>query len=146
MTAITMVAVNISADWDRGAETFADNKSGVALTVGQWVYLDASNLWQLAVADIALLNATVVGQVTGAPNQYGETTIPSGDYPAVTVAGPVWGYSGLNSGQFLYLSKTVPGGADTAAPTGGAYQYVLGHAIGPDTFYVQPGQTQPVSA
>ena len=143
MTALTITAKNVSSDWNRGSIT-EDYIAAVALTVGQLVYLDSNNQLNLADADVVTLNARTVGIVTGSPNQYGETAIPVGGWAQITVYGPVYGFSSLSSGQFGWVSKT-PGAIDDTAPTGGAFQYIVGHAIGSDTFFVAPGQTQPAS-
>jgi hypothetical protein len=143
MTDLVVTAKNISSDWNRGS-IVEDYVANVALVVGQVVYIDSNNKANLADANVVALNARAVGIVTGSGNEYGETTIPAGQYAQVTIAGPVYGFSGLGSGQFFWVSK-VAGNIDDAAPTGGAYQYVLGHAINSDTIFLAPGQAIPAS-
>lgn len=143
MAAPTYTATNLSSDWDRGA-VVKDYIAGVALTVGQVVYIDSSDQAQLAIATSALAGTTV-GIIADAPNRYGETTIPAGQYAPVTIMGPVWGYSGLVPGTLYWVDKTTAGALTDTAPTS-AYQYSVGRAIATDTILVVPGTTSPVSA
>jgi hypothetical protein len=146
MTALTFVAGDISADWNRGSIIEQGFQNGVAVSLGQAVYLDANNVWQLADADVAALNARAVGIVVGVPSGYiyGETSAPINSFPAVCTFGPVYGFQLLSSGQYGWVSKTA-GAIDDTAPTGGAYQYILGRSIGASEFFVDPGLTQPAS-
>ena len=144
MTAITVTAANISANEERGA-VLKRYIAGEALTIGQAVYLDSSNPTKAykAVSDSAN-HARAVGIVVFAANFYGETTIASGDYATVCVGGPVEGFSGLTNGQPLWVDSTA-GGMNDTAPTGGTYQFIVGHAIGYYSLFVDPGTADPVS-
>lgn len=143
MAAPTYTATNLSSDWDRGA-IVKNYIAGVTLTVGQAVYIDSSDLAQKAIATAAL-TGTTIGIIADAPNRYGETTIPAGQYVAVTILGPVWGYSGLVPGTQYFVDKTTAGALTDTAPTS-AYQFAVGRAIATDTIFVVPGTSSPVSA
>ncbi len=143
MTAITVTAANISASEERGA-VLARFTANVDLSVGQAVYLDSSNKLNKAIADSAA-HALAIGIIVFADNFYAESTIKAGNQATVCVYGPVFGFSGLVSGQALYVDKTTAGSLNNAAPTA-AYQYVLGTALGADTIFVAPGTASPVSA
>ena len=90
-------------------------------------------------------NSRAIGIVVGVPNFYGETAVVAGDYVAVCVLGPVYGFSSLALGP-IYVDKTTAGKMNDAAPTGGAWQYIIGHAIASDTIFVQPASAQSSSA
>lgn len=144
MAVPTYVAADISADWDRGAimNQFA---AGVALTIGQAVYVDSNDLLQLAIAS-ASLTARVIGLVVGSPHfAYGQTTIAAGEFATICVLGPVWGFSALVAGTVYWIDKTTAGALTDTAPTA-AYQFALGRAESSDTFFVYPGVSAPVSA
>lgn len=143
MADLTVTASQVSADWNRGS-VIKEYIAGVALTVGQVIYLDTNNKAQIADADVLTLNSRTVGVVCSSPNWYGETTIPAGAYAPVCIAGPVYGFSSLSSGQFGWVSKTAGKITDTA-PTGGAFQYAVGFAEDSDTFFVRTGMTTPAS-
>ena len=143
MTALTLVAGNISAnDVERGSQ-FRTFIAGEAITLGMAVYLDSSNKVWKAKSDSAV-HATAIGVAATSDNFYGETSIPAGGTVGVCVYGPVWGFSGMTQGQPGWVSATA-GVIDDTAPTGGAYQFQVGHAIGGETFFVDPGTTSPVS-
>jgi hypothetical protein len=153
MTAVTIVANDISASQDRGAWIDVTLTAAVALVIGNLVYIDANNQLNKAIADSAA-HARVYGMVVGYPDgtNYGETTVPAGGIPAVCVAGNVMvgpgcliGSTPLENGQLLYLSKTVAGGLDDTAPTG-AFQVIVARAEGAQQIYIMPGLSAPVSA
>lgn len=144
MSDVTTTPANISADWNRGSivEPYLAN---VELTVGDVVYIDSNGKLNKADADVAILNSRSLGIVVTGPNLYGETTIAAGQYAAVCIFGPVYGLSAtMPTSQVGYVSKTA-GKLDDTAPTGGAFQYVVGHWINTDTFFVEPGQGAPAS-
>lgn len=149
MTVLTITTQNISADWDRGAVS-VNVVAAAALTIGQAVYLDSSNLAHPALADSAA-DAQAIGIVVSAPNFYGESGIAIGQTACVCISGPVYGFgaalagSGLVNGEFIWIDKTTAGVMNDTAPVGGAYQYVIGHAVGNDTIFVSPGLTSPAS-
>lgn len=151
MTALTLIALNVSADQDRGAWIDSSIQAAVTLSIGDIVYLDSSNLLRKATA-LTVAGSKVYGMVVGGPNTpYGETTIAANDYPAVCVAGNVYVSGALitatamASGQLFWLSKTTPGGLDDTAPTG-AYQVIVARAEGASALYIMPGISSPVSA
>lgn len=149
MTVLTITTQNISATWDRGS-VINNYVAAVALTIGQAVYIDSNNKANPAKADSAA-DAQAVGIVVGAPNFYGESGIPAGQYAAVCIAGPVYGFGAsiggnpLSSGEYIWIDKTTAGVMNDTAPTGGAYQYVIGQAVDGETIFVRPGLTSPAS-
>ena len=149
MTVLTITTQNISSDWDRGS-TIANYIAAVALTIGQAVYIDSNNQAHPALADSAQ-DANAIGIVVGAPNFYGESGIAAGQWAAVCIDGPVYGFgaaiggSGLVNGELIWIDKTTAGVMNDTAPTGGAYQQAIGHAVGNDTIWVSPGVSSPVS-
>lgn len=149
MTALTKTAANISASEERGAilRRFTANES---MTPGDVVYLDSNNKVNKAKADSAA-HARAIGIVVIPDNFYGESTIASGGTATVCVFGPVWGWNVSNStymisGLPVWVDKTTAGILNDTAPTGGAYQFQVGHMLGNDTIFVDPGTTSPSSA
>lgn len=150
MTAVLPTASQISASEERGA-IFNQYVTGEAMSLGQAVYLDSNGLAWKAKADTAA-HATAIGIAVIAPNFAGETTIPVGSTVGVVVFGPVYGFNHAVSGGTdlvpgtpLWVDKTTAGSMNTVAPTT-AYQFIVGHSIDNDTFFVDPGTTSPVSA
>jgi len=147
MTAVTITLRNtISADWDRGS-IIVDKVAGGTVNLGDCVYLDDNNQVQQAIGSSSKAGHAY-GIVTGLQNQYGETSVGLGGWCSVTVSGPVFGFIGspdFIDGQMLYVSKTVAGGLDTAAPSGGVYDFIVGNAQAANTLFVRPGQTTPAS-
>ena len=147
MGAVTFTPKNISATWDRWANPLMyPIASGVIVGLGQAVYLDDNNELQLAIGTSAKA-ANVKGIVVGVTQLYAETTATGPDFASVVSEGIVFGYDGaaLIDGQVIYVSSTVPGGLTTTAPTGGAYDYIVGKAQGASAILVSTGQTTPIS-
>ena len=147
MTAITITSRNtISADWDRGS-IIVDKQAGGTVNLGDVVYLDDNDQVQQAIGSSAKAGHAF-GIVTGLQNQYGETSVGLNGWCSVTISGPVFGFIGavdFVDGQMLYVSKTVAGGLDTAAPAGGVYDFIVGNAQSPHSLFVRPGQSAPAS-
>lgn len=143
MSDIALSASKISAYEERGA-IFEQYTTAATVTLGQAVYLNSSNQVLPAIATSAAA-AAAIGIAVIAPNFYGETSVASGQTVGVVVYGPVWGFTGLQSGQRGYVSKTAAGTIVTTAPAPG-YQYSVGHAIDGETFFVDPGTAAPVSS
>jgi hypothetical protein len=143
MSAVTITPENISATEERGA-LVQWYQVAVALTIGDAVRLDSSNYANPALATSSA-GANAIGLAVFAPNAYGETEVAVGEQVGVVTYGPVYGFTGLVSGQPLYIDKTTAGVLNTAAPTS-AYQFILGHAVDDDTFFIDPGTATPVSA
>ncbi len=144
MSAITVTPKNISADFDRGSDIVDFVVGAASVAMGDVVYLDSNNQLQKAIATSSAA-AQAIGIVVGVPNFYAETTAPQNSWAAVCVHGLVFGFTGLVSGQPLYVSKTTAGGLDTAVPASGAYSLIVGNAEGSDSFFVRPGQSAPAS-
>lgn len=144
MTAKLPTASHISFSEERGSivERYI---TGEAISLGQAVYLSAGLAYK-AIADSSA-HAQAIGTAAGADNFYAETVIPAGGTVAVVVYGPVFGFDGLSltGGEPLYVDKTTAGSYNTAAPTA-AYQFIVGHMLDDQTFFVDPGTTVPVSA
>lgn len=143
MTAITLTANNISCSEERGA-VIERYITGEAITLGMTVYLDSSNQAWKAKADSSA-HANAIGIAVIPDNFSGETSIPAGGTVGVCVYGPVFGFTGLSQGEVLWVDKTTAGSLNDAAPTGGAYQYIVGHAIDAEVFFVDPGTSVPAS-
>lgn len=147
MTAITITnRYTISADWERGS-IIIDKQAGGTVNLGDVVYIDSNDKVQQAIGSTAI-KAHAFGICTGVQNQYAETFVALNGWCEVTMAGPVFGFIGsldFANGQLLYVSKDVLGGLDTAAPTGGVYDFVVGNAEGPNVLFVRPGQSAPAS-
>lgn len=145
MAAPTFTKANISCDPIMGSLP-RDRQAATGYTpaMGDCVYIDSNNLVNKADADVLIANARAFGIVTALPNQYGETTGPDGGWCQVTTFGPVYGYSGLTTGQYFWVSKTA-GALDDTAPTGGAFQQIVARAIASDTLFVDPGIANPAS-
>ena len=144
MTTITPTAANVSASEERGA-VIMRYLSAVDLVVGNAVYLDSSNLLHKAIGNTTSAAASAIGIVCSANNFYGETTILAGQWVTVCIGGPVYGFSGLTDGEPLWVDKTTAGALANAAPSGGAYTYIVGNAQGADTIFVHPGTGVPTS-
>lgn len=144
MTALTVTASAVSSnDIERGARVLW-YQTGEDITLGQAVYLDSSNLAWRAKSDSSA-HSRAVGVASQSDNFYGETIVKSGGWVGVTVFGPVWGFSGLSQAEIGWVGATAGQIVDTA-PTGGAYQFQIGHAVDDQTFFVDPGTSSPVSA
>lgn len=143
MSAVAVTAANISSPGYLRSGVVLNYIAASTVSVGQAVYLNSSNQIAPAIATSAAA-ANAIGIVVGAANFYGETSIPAGSWAAVCVHGLVEGFTGLVSGQQLYVSKTTAGGLDTAAPAT-AYDMVVGNAEGSDSIFVRPGSTPPAS-
>lgn len=144
MAALTVVAANVSADQNQGS-VIRNYVAGAALTVGQAVYVDTSGYAQPAIGNVLTANAKSIGIVVNSSDRYGSTSIPSGGFCSVCEFGPVYGYYGMTPGKQVWVSKTVSGGLDDAAPTGGVFVFIIGMSIAADIIFVSPGMTAPVS-
>lgn len=144
MAALTVVAGNVSADQNQGS-VIRNYITGMAVNVGQAVYVDTNGNVQLAIGNVLTANAKAIGIVVNSTDLYGSTAIPSGGYCSVCEFGPVYGYYGMTPGKQVWVSKTVAGGLDDAAPTGGVFQFILGVSIDDDIIFVSPGMSAPVS-
>jgi hypothetical protein len=142
MAAISVTAANVSANEVRGA-IVRWYQTGEALNVGQAVYLDSNNLAWRAKAD-SQAHATAVGVVAFGDNFYGEKSIVSGGQCGVVVYGPMNGFASMSQAQAGWISATA-GQIDDTAPTGGAWQFQIGHAIDDQTFFVDPNPQTPAS-
>lgn len=142
MATLTVTPHSVSASEERGA-IIAQYVAAEDITLGQAVYLNASNQVLRAKADSSA-HANAIGVAAISDNFYGEIVIASGGTVGVVVYGPVWGFSALVSGNPGWVGATAGEIVDTA-PTGGAYQFVVGHAIDAQTFFVDPGTTTPAS-
>ena|SRR5260221_1238785 len=137
MTAIAVTAANVSAnDRERGA-IIKWYQAGATITLGQAVYTDSNFLVYPAKADSAS-HATALGVAALSDNFYGETTVPTGGQVGVVIYGPVWGFASMIGEENGWVSGATAGGLDDTAPTGGAWQFQVGHAVDDQTFFVDP--------
>lgn len=150
MTAVLPTASLVSASEERGA-IMEGYIAGEAISVGMVVYLDSAGLAWKGIA-LTSAHANAIGIAVIPDNFSAETSIKAGGTVGVVVFGPVWGFNGavaggtdLVPGAPLWVDKTTAGSMNTAAPTG-AYQFVVGHAVGNDTFFVDPSSVVPLSA
>lgn len=150
MTAVLPTPAYVSASEERGA-IINQYVTGEAMQPGQAVYLDSNNLVWKAKADSSA-HATAIGIVVMTASFYGETAIPAGATVGVVIFGPVYGFNfavsggtNLVPGQPLWVDKTTAGSMNTVAPTT-AYQFIVGHSIDAQTFFVDPGTVTPTSA
>ncbi|GEM_PF-2812257 len=145
MTALSFDATKISTDPLKGA---VNNKfqaaSAITAPLGKAVYLDTDGKIALADADVTDVEARAVGVITAVSNQYGENALATDEWCTVTQYGPVYGFSGLAEGTYAWVGATA-GELDDTAPTGGAYQYIVGQCHGDDVFFVNPGISAPES-
>lgn len=145
MTALSFTASKISSDPAKGAV----NRSFQASTtitnpLGKPVYLTAAGKLALADADATVTEAQAIGIITAVSNEYGENSLTTDEWATVTLFGPVYGFSSLAEGTYGYVSKTA-GEIDDTAPTGGAFQYIIGQCMAEDCFFVNPGIDSPNS-
>lgn len=145
MTAISFTVNKISTDPAKGSvlKQF-QAASAISEPLGKPVYVDSDGNVALSDANATATEARAIGIIVALPNRYSENSIPAGESLTVCVFGPVWGFSGLAEGTYGYVSKTA-GEIDDTAPTGGAYQYVLGQCLEQDCFFVHPGMAIPAS-
>jgi len=142
MTALSFTAKQISADPANGA-VLRNHEAAAALAVGVGVALNSSG--KLVKSDAnGSSTAQFYGIVVAPVNQYGETTIASGERCTVCIWGPVFGWTGLAEGTVGWVSETA-GEIDDTKPASAAYQFGAGYAIEEDVFFVHPGINTPVS-
>jgi len=116
--------------------------TGGAVTVGYCPYIDASGYIQHADADAGETESRGIGIIVGSPD--GETSIAASRYASVCVYGPVYGFSDMTPGAPVYVDTTA-GLLTQTAPTGGAYQRVVGWALDATTLWVSPDSEEPDS-
>lgn len=150
MAAVVLLPLNVSCSFDRSGNPYPF-VCGETITTGQVVYQSSDGLIHPALADTQA-HSTVLGVVVNSPNSpWGETTTVVGDSVSVAIAGLVFipgalvGSSLLTPGAPLFLSRTVAGGLDTAAPTG-AWQIMIARVEDNDKIFIMPGLSNPVSA
>lgn len=140
MAAPSFTAARISADPTKGA--LIDNyQTAEAIALGQWVYINSSGYAALADASAEATSDVVGIAVAYAGDQYGNTTVASGDRVSVCKFGKVYGFASLTPGARLYLSDTA-GAADTAE---GTVDMPLGFCDSATAFFVDIGRVTPAS-
>lgn len=144
MAILTVTAANVSANQNQES-LIRSYKTGGTVNVGDVVYADSADLVYQAVGNILITNAYAVGIVVDTQSLYGDTSAVTGKWVSVCVFGPVNGFSSLTPGKAAYVDKTNAGKMNDTAPTGGVFQYVVGHPIDDVTFFVNPGGAAPVS-
>lgn len=143
MADLTIIAKNVSADPSEGS-IVQFYQTAEELSIGDAVYLNSDGKVLRTDANVSLEATRAIGIVVSGQGMYGETTIESGQTVGVCVLGKVYGFSSLAEGTYAWVSSTV-GKLDNTAPTS-AHQYIVGQCLGPDTLFVRPGISSPVSA
>lgn len=114
--------------------------AGEALTFGQVVYI-SSYSGDLPVVSLADANGSGTGNAWGVAvacsTALAGASIASGEACDVVVLGPVAGFSGMTSGNTIWLSDTAGACADAVSTT---LSVVIGLAESPTVLYVRPGQ------
>lgn len=145
MSAITAPGTKISADPAKGSvlknfQLAEDMTLGTTLAVA----IDSNGKIVKADANGATALTRGAGILVAGSNIYGETSLASGSYGTVCLHGPVYGFSGLAEGTYVWMAK-VAGGLEDTAPTD-AYQHIMGQCVDADVLFVNPGSSTPTSA
>lgn len=120
---------------------------GGTVNLGDVVYLNSSNKVLAAIAT-AQGTSRAIGIVVGISSQFAETSQATNGWVDVCEHGPVdLGplTADLTSGQQIWVSGSAAGEMVDTAPTPNAWDWIIGHAVGPNTIFVAPGQTTPAS-
>lgn len=141
MATLTLVAANVSADWNQGS-VIRNFIAAAAVTVGAAVALDSAGKLVLADAD-ALATARAIGIVVNGTSIYGGTSIAIGASASVCVLGPVYGYYGMDETKPAYISGTA--GELVDAVPGSGYNFIIGRPVSETVLWVNPGVSAPVS-
>ena len=144
MAVLTVTAASVSANQNQGS-IIRSYQAGGTINVGDAVYADTSNLVYQALGN-AQTTSQAIGIVVDTQDQYGATSATVNKWVSVCVYGPVDGFASLTPGKPVYVDKTTAGKLNDAAPTGGAWQFIVGHAIDTVTFFVDPGNSAAVSS
>jgi len=131
MASITVTAANVRALPGAIVRRYT---AGEALAPGQPVYLSASKTVTRADGSAVATLLPFVGIVVG--DQYGNTTIPSGNEVDVCVYGPITGISGAKAGNLVYVSDSV--GEITAAAGEATKDMVVGFVEQATVLFVRP--------
>lgn len=108
--------------------------AGAALTLGEAVILNSSEVWVASDADALATAKGLVGIVVASGKAKSDGSVASGDEVSVLLHGRVAGFSGLVGGVDYYLSGTTGRLADTA----GTVKRFMGHAEDVDVLYIDP--------
>ena len=117
--------------------------AGVALTVGNALYLASDGTWKKADGNVSAAVARVQGVAVESFD--GETSIASGDPVSVCTFGPISGIGGLTAGANYYLSDNAGAIADAV----GLFDRIIGWGIklaGEVCLFVSIQQNDPSSA
>lgn len=145
MTALSFTVNKISTDPAKGSVLKQFRAaSAISSPIGKAVYVNSSGKVELADANVTATEARAIGIIVAVPNVYSENAIAADEHCTVCLFGPVYGFASLAEGTYGWVSKTA-GEIDDTAPTGGAYQYVLGQCLEEDCFFVHPGMDIPSS-
>ena len=129
-TSVKEVLLDIQAGLGAsGFPSVARHDCNVSLTLGQFVYVDATGTFQAGLAD-DISTARLVGVVSGIDSSFGTPC-------DVKATGTVTAYTGLVPGQEYFLSETVAGCIQgTAATTSGHVMRSVGRALSSDTLFI----------
>lgn len=145
MGQLSVTSKNVSASQEQGAvirryQVAAD----ITDAPGKGVYIKSDETIDLADANLSLAGARGRGVIVNTSSIFGETNVKAGDWVAVCVYGPTYGWDNLTPGVYGWVGTT-PGVLEDAAPST-AYQHIMGQADAADVFFVNPGISSPVSA
>ena len=140
MAVITVTAANVrplnGAIMRRGT-------AGASGNVGDAVYLDGTNGWKPADADVEA--ASIARGVVVAVNAHvGATAYETGDRLDIVVFGPVAMGSGMTPGGAIFVSPTAGKIDQSASATQGDYNFRIGWAEAADIVFVSPATTTAV--
>lgn len=145
MAILSVTAANVSANQNQGS-IIRSYQAGGTVNVGDVVYADTSNLVYQSIGNSTQAVSQAIGIVVDTQDLYGSTSAAANKWVSVCVYGPVDGFSSLTPGAPAWVDKTTAGKMNSVAPTGGAWQYIIGHAIDTVTFFVDPGGNAAVSS
>lgn len=144
MTAITAPTTKISADQAKGS-VLRNVQLAEAMTLGTDLAVALDSSGKLVKADANdSSKARAIGILVAGSNLYGETSLPAGSYGTVCVFGPVYGFSSLAEGTYVWVSETA-GELDDTAPSSAAYQHIVAQCMSTGILHVMPGISTPTS-
>jgi hypothetical protein len=117
--------------------------AGASGSVGDAVYLDGTNGWKPADADVEA--ASMARGIVVAVNSFvGATAYESGDRLDIAVFGPVAMGTGMTPGGAIFVSPTAGKIDQSASAVQGDYNFRLGWAEAADIVFVSPASTTTV--
>lgn len=109
-------------------------EAGAAMSLGDVVILNASEVWVKGDSDSAALSKGLIGVIVAGGLGTDDGTVASGEEISVLVHGRVAGFSGLNGGTGYFLSANAGKIADSA----GTVSRFLGNAETTEVLFLDP--------